>query len=156
MSTCLSLICILLWHIVYGNSNVLKHLISMLVHPADINVFNLSKRKFNGNHWTCNRVFRLEKLDSFIYLFLTQFCSQKNLPELGMELGGLGTEVLPHRIGALATHRQQHTLMPTYLPFPASEIYIDISGFWAANSKKQYIWRHHLGQHFGISTDILY
>lgn len=23
-----------------------------------------------------------------------------------MQLGGLGTEVLPHRIGALATHRQ--------------------------------------------------
>lgn len=30
-----------------------------------------------------------------------------------MQLGGLGTEVLPHRIGALATHRQQYTLIST-------------------------------------------
>ena len=30
-----------------------------------------------------------------------------------MQLGGLGAEVLPHRIGALATNRQEYVLMST-------------------------------------------
>lgn len=37
----------------------------------------------------------------------------QSLPELGMQLGGLGTEVLPHRIGALATQTQSDELLMT-------------------------------------------
>lgn len=33
-------------------------------------------------------------------------CSERNLPELGMQLRSLGTEVLPYRIGALTKYRQ--------------------------------------------------
>lgn len=35
---------------------------------------------------------------------------QWSIPELGMQLGGLGAEVLPHRIGALTTQRKGSTL----------------------------------------------
>lgn len=50
-------------------------------------------------------IFIIQKLST------VQWCVvQWSIPELGMQLGGLGAEVLPHRIGALTTQRKGSTL----------------------------------------------
>lgn len=54
-----------------------------------------------------------------------------------MQLRGLGAEVLPHRIGALGTYRQQYTLISTDMTYIHIHTDIDKQRIWHVQTTLQ-------------------